>query len=71
MQGSASWATAQGRAKRSPAVGRPPFPFTNLRGRVAQAKMSAVTVPSHVRGPPHGSTNRGQTPVAWWRSSEV
>ena len=50
---------------------RDSFPFTNLRGRVAQAKMPGVTVPASVMSLARGSTNRSQTRVASSRSAEV
>ena len=45
--------------------------FTNLRGSVAQAKATGVTVPASVRSPPRCSTNRCQPCVASSRSVEV
>ena len=47
------------------------FSFTNLRGRVAQAKMPGVTVPASVMSPARGSTNRCQMRVARSCSVEV
>ena len=46
-------------------------PFTNLPGRVAQAKLTSSTVPARIRSPPRGSTHRCQTRVASSRSVEV
>ena len=49
------------------------FPFTNFRGRAAQAKMPGSTVPACIRSPPRCSIHRGHeklgVAVSLWKGS--
>lgn len=52
---SSSWRTGMERDRRLRDRSQPvpALSFTNLRGRVAQAKISVINVPSHMRSPTH------------------